>query len=185
MIYEIIAIILMIVFYGAYFVKNTYLLRQNIDVYQLGRGKKKRALAVKEIILKYMTALVAIVQVFSLYYHSSRWSAIGLLIAGLGVVVYITALLTIKDNWRVGISAREKTKLITTGIYKFSRNPAFTGLYLVYAGLLVAFPCWIHFSVVILAIVSIHLQVLEEEKHLARLFGKEYQEYKGKTRRYI
>lgn len=185
MTYEIIAIALMVVFYGAYFVKNTYLLNRHIDVYQLGRGKKKRTLAAKEIILKYITVLVAVVQIFSIYCHGSGYSTIGLLLAGLGVTIYITALLAIKDSWRVGISIQEKTKLITTGIYKFSRNPVFAGLYLVYIGLLLAFPSRIHLGIVVLTIICIHLQILEEERHLSGLFGKEYQKYKNRTRRYI
>ncbi len=33
--------------------------------------------------------------------------------------------LTMKNNWRAGVSHTDKTELVTDGIYQISRNPAF------------------------------------------------------------
>ncbi len=41
-----------------------------------------------------------------------------------------------KDSWRAGIPDSDKTELVTTGIYKYSRNPAFLGFDLQYMGVL-------------------------------------------------
>ena len=39
-----------------------------------------------------------------------------------------------KDSWQAGIPDKDKTELVTTGIYRFSRNPAFLGFDLMYVG---------------------------------------------------
>ncbi len=38
--------------------------------------------------------------------------------------------------WRAGVSEKEKTELVTAGIYRWSRNPAFLGFDLLYIGFL-------------------------------------------------
>ena len=67
------------------------------------------------------------------------------------------------------ILMKDKTKLITNGIYKISRNPAFLGFDLMYIGiaLLYSNPFTIIFS--LFAITMFHLQILEEEKYLEKI----------------
>lgn len=44
-----------------------------------------------------------------------------------------------RDSWRAGIDRTQKTKIINTGIYRYSRNPAFVGFDLLYIGMRLAF----------------------------------------------
>ena len=62
-------------------------------------------------------------------------SILGLLVISLGIVFFIVAAITMKNSWRVGIDKSTKSKLITKGIYRYSRNPAFVGFYLMFIGL--------------------------------------------------
>ena len=48
-----------------------------------------------------------------------------------------------KDSWRAGIPESDKTDLVTTGIFRISRNPAFLAFDLVYWGVLLMFFNWI------------------------------------------
>jgi len=74
-------------------------------------------------------------------------------------------------------------KLVTNGPYAYSRNPMMTGLFMVMVGI------GIYFGSITLTFVMtplfIFMSVLEfkyiEEPELAKRFGKEYLEYKGKT----
>ncbi len=70
-----------------------------------------------------------------------------------------------KDSWRAGIPDKDKTELVTAGIYKFSRNPAFLGFDFMYAGLLLMFfnPLTAVFTA--FAVIMLHLQILQEEKY--------------------
>lgn len=66
-------------------------------------------------------------------------SILGLLVISLGIVFFIVAAITMKNSWRVGIDKSTKSKLITEGIYRYSRNPAFVGFYLMFIGLFLVY----------------------------------------------
>ena len=44
-----------------------------------------------------------------------------------------------RDSWRASIPKKSQTKLVISGIYKFSRNPAFLGFNLQYTGVLLLY----------------------------------------------
>ena len=90
-----------------------------------------------------------------------------------------------KDSWRAGIPDRDKTELVTDGIYSYSRNPAFLGIDLQYIGVLLMYCNLLTLMFTIFAIIMLHLQILQEERYLASVFGKEYQEYRYKVFRYL
>ena len=74
---------------------------------------------------------------------------------------------------------------MTEGILRFSRNPAFLGFDLFYMGIALMLPSLLMFTVVIVALLIFHLQILEEEKFLTTVFGDNYLTYKQKVRRYF
>lgn len=90
-----------------------------------------------------------------------------------------------KDSWRAGIAENDKTEIITKGVYGISRNPAFLAFDCVYIGLLL-----MYFNVVLLifsvfAMIMLHLQILQEEQYLAKVFGDDYIHYKNRVCRYL
>ena len=109
---------------------------------------------------------------------------IGIVFGILAIIFFALATITMKDSWRGGIP-EEKTLLISAGIYKWSRNPAFVGFDLLYISI-----CLMYFNLPLLLIsvfagTMLHLQILQEEKHMQNMFGKEYKEYKKHTLRYF
>lgn len=91
-----------------------------------------------------------------------------------------------KDSWRAGVSAQEKTELVTGGIYRISRNPAFLGFDLMYLGILLLFFSWPLCVLTVLAALLLHTQVVcVEETHLRAAFGQAYLDYSGQVRRYL
>jgi len=91
-----------------------------------------------------------------------------------------------RDSWRAGVSLRDKTELVTGGIYQISRNPAFLGFDLVYIGMLMMFFNWVLFVITIFAMIMFHLQIVSvEEYFLTETFGNEYIEYKKRVNRYF
>lgn len=91
-----------------------------------------------------------------------------------------------KDSWRAGFSKGEKTALITNGIYKFSRHPAFLGFDLVYIGIVCLCFSWVLLILSRIGIVVFHLQIVDvEEKFLVQNFGQLYVEYTKQVGRYI
>ena len=110
---------------------------------------------------------------------------VGCVIGYIGDFIFANAVWTMRDSWRAGLAREDQTKMVTRGIYKISRNPAFLGFDLMYIGICLCFFHPILFVFTIWAIVMLHLQIRQEEKYLAEVFGQEYQNYKAKTRRYL
>ena len=127
--------------------------------------------------------IISIIWNFRMHKSSSGWIGIG--IAALGVLIFIIAMVTMGDSWRAGIPAKDKTQLVTTGIYRISRNPAFLAFDLLYLGVLIAFFNYLHLIFVLYAVVMLHLQILQEETYLTHTFGEKYTEYQKRTGRYF
>ena len=81
---------------------------------------------------------------------------------------------------------RTTTTLVTTSIYKISRNPAYLSLVLFYIGLsFIINSIWI-LILVITAIYSVQKFCIErEEKYLEGKFGSQYLAYKKQVRRWL
>lgn len=91
-----------------------------------------------------------------------------------------------RDSWRACVSKTDKTDLVTSGIYRFSRNPAFLGFDLVYLGILLMFFNLPLYIISLLAIIILHLQIVNvEEDFLIETFGEEYLNYKKNVCRYF
>ena len=76
--------------------------------------------------------------------------------------------------------------LITEGPYRFSRNPAYVSLTLVYLGIGVLLDNgWILILVAPVLLVMDLWVVRREERHLATKFGEDYLRYKAAVRRWL
>jgi protein-S-isoprenylcysteine O-methyltransferase Ste14 len=78
------------------------------------------------------------------------------------------------------------TVIVTAGPYRFSRNPLYVGLALVYLGLTVALDTWWGIVLLALVLIVMHLGVIQrEERYLAQKFGDHYRQYRAAVRRYL
>ena len=109
----------------------------------------------------------------------------GFCVGMLGDAIFLLSVLCMKDSWRAGIPDKDKTELVTTGIYRFSRNPAFLGFDLMYVGVLLLYGNLLTLGFSVFAIVMLHLQILQEERYLVNTFGAPYQEYCRHVFRYL
>lgn len=182
-------IAIMLAFYGCYFIKMISQHKKGIKTDQIGKGKVGFVKFV-EITMKVFTYLVPAVEIVSIILNTSFFAVpvriVGVLVAVVGVAVFIISVLTMRDSWRAGVSKTDKTELVTKGIYKISRNPAFLGFDLMYLGILLMFFNLVLFEVSLFAMLIFHLQIVNvEEEFLLEAFGDEYLRYKKKVCRYI
>lgn len=189
MIWKLTGSIFLLVFYSIYVGKMLSQKKKGIQTDQIARGKKNKTVYRIELIMKIATYSVVIIEIFSIVFTTSLlpsiWRSIGVIFGILGNMVFAFAVWTMKDSWRAGIAKEDKTEMVTIGIYRYSRNPAFLGFNLLYAGFVLMFFNWILFAFSIFATVMFHLQILQEEKHLVQVFGDDYINYKKHTNRYI
>jgi len=78
------------------------------------------------------------------------------------------------------------TALVTTGPYRFTRNPMYLGLTLLYLGTTFwANAAWpVIFLPLVIAVMHYGV-IIREEAHLTQLFGEEYQAYRHRVRRWF
>ena len=78
------------------------------------------------------------------------------------------------------------TRIISTGIYAYSRNPVYAGFCLVSIGIGIFFNSfWILISFIPSAILVYYVAIKKEEIYLEKKFGEEYLYYKNKVRRWL
>lgn len=186
--FKLMAIFILAVFYAIYFGKMIIQKKKGITTHQIGKRKEK-ILHTVETLMSVATFSVVIIQLLSIFFDwnimpsGARFT--GFCIAGIGDIFFLISVTYMKDSWRAGIPEKDKTKLVTDGIYKFSRNPAFVGFDFMYIGILLMFFNIGTLLFSLFSIVMLHLQILQEEKYMAKTFGEEYLEYKKKVFRYI
>ncbi len=110
---------------------------------------------------------------------------IGYILITIGFIIGVLSLIAMKNSWRVGIKYKQKTKLITSGLYKISRNPYFLSYYILILGFIFIFPSLIISALYFLLVIMFHKMVLEEEKYLKSIHGQLYLNYKKNTNRYL
>lgn len=110
---------------------------------------------------------------------------IGLGLLALSLIWTIIAQGNMKNSWRIGIDTETKTELITTGLFKLSRNPIFFGMIISLVGLLLTTPNALTGLFLILGYVLIQIQIRLEEEFLTNQHGQKYAVYKQKVRRLI
>lgn len=187
--YQILSLSTLIAFYLIYVGKMIAQKKKGIQTDHIAKGKKKDTLMTVEIVMKFATYSIVVVEVLSIalnsYVLNPTLRIFGILIGFTGVLIFGIAVYTMKDSWRVGIPDNDKTNIVTNGIYSFSRNPAFVGFYLNYVGILLTFFNWILLAFTIFSIMLLHQQVLKEEEYLPMIFGNDYMIYRNQVRRYI
>ena len=191
--FQLAGIVILVLFYGCYFFKMFIQRHKGIQTDQLGKGSKDLRTIQTERALKRTTVAIAVIQACSLFISdpdmiipvNATIHYVGFGVACVGIIFFIAAAITMGDSWRAGVNSEQSTQLITNGIYRLGRNPAFVGFDLLYIGITMAFPNWILLIVSCMGIVMMHFQIIEEEKHLATVFGEDYHTYKKRTSRYF
>ena len=186
--FNIAALSVLAIFYGIYFSKTIAQKRRGIKTRQIGRVKEKGVHTV-ETLMSVATFCAPAAQLASIAlgwnYMPSGARFTGFCVGMVGNGIFLASILCMKDSWRAGIPDKDKTELVTRGIYRYSRNPAFLGFDFMYAGVLLLYfnPLSIAFS--LFAAIMLHLQILQEERFLTKTFGNEYTEYKKQVLRYL
>ncbi len=109
----------------------------------------------------------------------------GILLA-LWLAVAIPAILMFRRA-RTSINPRVPTMaLVSTGPFRFTRNPMYLGLALGYSGVAILTQAWWAFVLLPLVLVVIQRTVIErEERYLERKFGSDYLRYRQRVRRWL
>ena len=106
----------------------------------------------------------------------------------IGLIIMLSAIILFKkyQTTITPLNPSNATKLITDGIYKYSRNPMYLGLLLVLFGISIILNPIGGLSLIPLFILYLNLfQIIPEENAMVDLFKDEFLEYKENVRRWI
>lgn len=84
------------------------------------------------------------------------------------------------------LPATPATALVTTGPYRYTRNPMYVGFAVLYAGIALASGLlWALVALPVVLLIVDRVVIPPEERHLEARFGDEYRAYKTRVRRWI
>lgn len=103
-----------------------------------------------------------------------------------GFALTVRAQLEMGDRWRIGVDPSEETSLVTHGLFRFVRNPIFSGMMLVFVGvaLLVPGPVSLAGAVLVVLGLQVHVRCVEEP-YLIGVHPTRYADYAARTGRFI
>lgn len=108
----------------------------------------------------------------------------GLVLIVVGIIVLATGMIEFRSLRRS--CGQDISTLITTGIYRWSRNPQFIGCLFYLLGIALVGRSGLAFVLTGAAVIVIVLYTARlEEPYLERLYGEEYRLYKSKVGRWI
>ena len=121
--------------------------------------------------------------IISLDNLTAKYIGLGLLTVALAWTIIAQG--HMKNSWRIGIDTETKTELVTTGLFRLSRNPIFFGMILSLVGLFLTTPNALTGLFLILGYILIQIQIRLEEEFLTKEHGQNYISYRLKVRRLI
>ncbi len=101
---------------------------------------------------------------------------------GLGFTIY--AQLAMGRSWRIGVREGERTELVTSGPFRWCRNPVFTGMLVTVSALAIWVPAIAVPAGVILLALELQVRVVEEP-NLLHVHGDAYRGYASRTGRFL
>lgn len=111
---------------------------------------------------------------------------LGVLVSGSGIALTVTAEFQMGESWRVGVDPAETTSLVMRGLFRYVRNPIYSGMLLFASGLFLLVPTPLSLVAGLVLVLGIELQVrCVEEPHLIRKHGQMYAGYARAAGRFL
>ena len=110
----------------------------------------------------------------------------GTLLIVLGAVIMVASAGLFRKVGTPVVPFEPSTVLVTTGFFKFTRNPMYLGMTMILIGAAIRLGTLSPFIPIPFFVWWIHTQfIMREEVFLEGIFGRKYLDYKAKVRRWI
>jgi protein-S-isoprenylcysteine O-methyltransferase Ste14 len=101
-----------------------------------------------------------------------------------GIALLVVAQLDLGASWRIGVDEGAKPGLVTGGLYRWTRNPIYLALLVVFTGYALLLPRPLSLFLLGAAFIGILRQVRAEERYLAEKYGEEFRDYARRVPRF-
>lgn len=163
--------------------------KQGIDAFQFGKIDKTDFIIPPFVLFYFYTIfanafdlpLVSTQELFPIM--SIRWAGVFICFAGL--LLFLWSILSFGQSFRVGIDPDTPNKLITTGVFTYTRNPIYVAFISILLAQFLIFSNPVPLIYLLAAAWLINRQILREEDFLKEHYGEAYTEYCKRVRRYF
>ena len=101
-----------------------------------------------------------------------------------GLIIYLFGIVFISVAIR-NFATSPKDKVITEGLYRFTRNPTYIGMILMQIGLAIACSSWLYLLLTIVLVILLNANLSAEERYCLYRYGDDYRKYMNSTPRWI
>ena len=108
----------------------------------------------------------------------------GLWICAAAVVLIAVAQRQMGESFRIGIDDA-KTALVSRGLFRWVRNPIYTGMLAIFLGVMLVIPCAASLLLGAAAAMAIAIHTRLEERNLLALHGDAYRAYAAGVGRFV
>lgn len=112
----------------------------------------------------------------------NRAAEVGIVFIFSGVILRLSAVMTLKKAFTLNVQTKNEQRLVTTGLYAKLRHPAYSGSILSLLGTALALRSVIAVCLVLICcFICYSVRIRVEERALLGCFGEEYEKYKRGT----
>jgi len=119
-------------------------------------------------------------------YHWNALFIIGSILAAIGLIIRVTSILKLKQQFTYTVTKIENHQLVDTWLYRYIRHPGYLGQLIIFLGIATALSNWISIlAMIIPVLVGFINRIRVEEKFMAQQIGQKYIEYQKRTKKLI
>ncbi len=108
---------------------------------------------------------------------NTNWFFFGMILYFIGIFIGTSAMYSFFKT--------PPEKLVTNGIYRYSRNPMYLSIVLLYTGISIVCLSWLFLLITIIFTILTYFLILSEEEYCCKKYKNKFNDYMSKTPRWI
>jgi protein-S-isoprenylcysteine O-methyltransferase Ste14 len=119
-------------------------------------------------------------------YHWDTFFVIGAILIIIGLIIRISSIMTLKQQFTYTVTKIEDHELIEKGLYKWIRHPGYLGQLIIFTGISASLSNWLSIVLMIIPVLSGYIyRIIVEERFMIEQMGEKYRNYQARTKRLI
>jgi protein-S-isoprenylcysteine O-methyltransferase Ste14 len=183
-----IKLILIIVFSILYGLFEIFMSRRQTDKRKISESGDKGSIwiLIISITMGYWLSFIIGATTFGRLHHWNTFFIIGSVVALTGLIIRVTSIIKLRQQFTYTVTKIENHELIETGLFKIIRHPGYLGQLIIFLGISVCLSNWLSVLLMLIPVLSGYIyRINVEERFMAEHLGQKYLDYRKRTKRLI
>ena len=183
-----IKLILIIVFSILYGLFEIFMSRRQTDKRKISESGDKGSIwiLIISITMGYWLSFIIGATTIGRLHHWNIFFMIGSVVALTGLIIRVTSILKLRQQFTYTVTKIENHELIETGLFKIIRHPGYLGQIIIFLGISVCLSNWLSVLLMLIPVLSGYIyRINVEERFMAEHLGQKYLDYRKRTKRLI